>query len=971
MSTEEMEHQQTTEIEQLRREEIKPSYYVGMGASAGGLEAIEDFFKKMPPESGLAFIIIQHLSPDYKSLMVQLLSKHTEMPIYRAEENMEVKKDSVYLIPPKKNLTIFHGKLLLSEQDHSKGINLPIDVFFRSLAEDQAENAIGIILSGTGSDGTRGVRAIKELGGMVMVQAEDSAKFDGMPRSAIDTGLADFILSPAEMPGQLVSFVKHPYASKSEFSEKLLTNEDGLTRIFSLLREKHKIDFTYYKPSTVIRRIERRISVNQIQELRDYVKYMESYPKEISNLYRELLIGVTNFFRDPDAFRLLAERWLPKLLEKEAGNEVRFWVAGCSTGEEAYTLAIICQECMEQIGKRCNIKIFATDIDRHAILTAGNGIYPESIAADLDPELLNKYFYRKENNTFHIIRSIREMVVFARHNIIKDPPFTNINLVSCRNLLIYLQPVLQKKVLELFNFSLNSQGILFLGSSETTGEMSEYFESVEHKWKIYLSRGKALAQNLGISNQFEGKVRATVPRFPRREAAVRLHEEERILDRVLQAFSEEYFACAFVVNEQMELLHVIGDTQGYLRFPPGKVLNDVSKIAAKDLAIPLATGVQRVLKTREEVLFSNIRIKDGDAVNNLRLRLKLLPEKKQQDRLVLIFIEKNRPETLQEQEEELASYDISREAEQHIHDLQQELQYTRENLQATIEELETSNEELQATNEELLASNEELQSTNEELQSVNEELYTVNAEYQRKIMELTELNHDMDNLLTSSEIATLFLDENLDIRKYTSHTANIFHIMDTDIGRPLAHLTLQLSGLDINEIVRHVLNTGEMVSHEIQSDQGKWYLLKAAPYYITPNVFSGVVLTFIDITDRKKSAKEAVFQDKILQCLDQAIITTDLAGNINYWNYYAQKLYQWSAQEAIGKNILDLKLLQNTKEQRMQIMSCLQANENWYGEYKIQRKDQTSFLARVKNSPIVDDSGELAGVIAIVDEIKE
>ncbi len=469
-------------------EAAMPTHYVAVGASAGGLEAIESFFSHMPPDSGLGFIVIQHLSPDYKSLMVELLSKRTPMPVRRAEDGLPVLPNNVYLIPPKKNLTIFHGKLLLSEQDHSKGINLPIDVFLRSLAEDQSEKAVAVILSGTGSDGTRGLRVIKEYGGMVMVQDEESAKFNGMPRAAISTGLADFVLPPDQMPGQLLSFSKHPYITKVERSETLLSDEQGLTRIFSILREKCKVDFTFYKPSTVTRRIERRMTINQTDDIRDYVAYLSNNPGEAVALYRELLIGVTSFFRDPDAFDCLVQHGLPEIFKSASSREIRFWVACCSTGEEAYTMAILARECMEMLGTSHDVKIFATDIDRDAIHYAASGSFPESVAADISPRLLAKYFYKKDDN-FQIARNIREMVVFAQHNLIKDPPFTNISLISCRNMMIYLQPILQRKVLEFFNFSLNPGGILMLGTSETTGDMADYFEPVAPKWKIYRSKG--------------------------------------------------------------------------------------------------------------------------------------------------------------------------------------------------------------------------------------------------------------------------------------------------------------------------------------------------------------------------------------------------------------------------------------------------------------------------------------------------
>ncbi|HRX69876.1 MAG: PAS domain S-box protein [Gammaproteobacteria bacterium] len=821
-------------------------YYVGVGASAGGLEALESFFSQMPAESGMAFIVIQHLSPDYKSMMVELLSKRTAMPVRRAEEGMLVEVNSVYLIPPKKNLSIFHGKLLLSESDHSRGLNLPIDVFLRSLADDQAEKAIGVILSGTGSDGVRGIRAIKEAGGMVMVQSEESAKFDGMPRAAISTGLTDFILPPDEMPAKLTSFVRHPYAAKVDRPQTLLSDEDRLTRIFALLRERTRVDFTFYKPSTVIRRIERRMTVNQIHDLRDYVKFMESYSGEVTTLYRELLIGVTSFFRDHEVFEELEENHLPALFERVAGREVRFWIAGCSTGEEAYSLAMSSREVMERIGRQVDIKIFATDIDRDAILRASNGLYPESIAADLSSKLLTKYFHRREEH-YQIDRSIREMVVFAQHNLIKDPPFTNIELVSCRNLLIYLQPVLQRKALELMSFSLNPQGILLLGSSETTGEVSDLYETLHQKYKIYASRGKRRPAG-GPEFLSVPEVRSwqNRPRFPNGPWP-RGQDEERMLDRFLQLLAGDYVPLAVVVNEQLEVLHILGNPEGYFGLSSGKMINDITKIAVRELAIPLATGLQKVFKTGEELKYTSVRLKWNNEPRTVQIRIRPLPGKKGQDLLAAVFIEETTQQFKETASGEMQVYNVTEEAEQRIHDLEQELQFSRENLQATIEELETSNEELQATNEELLASNEELQSTNEELQSVNEELHTVNAEYQSKIIELTELNNDLDNLMASTRIGTLFLDENLTVRRFTPEIRRIFRILDSDLGRPVNHLMYNLDGLNLFELIDEVVRSAAEQEREVRTQDGAWFLMRVLPYQVGIGAVSGIVLTFIDI----------------------------------------------------------------------------------------------------------------------------
>lgn len=829
----------------------RPTHYIGIGASAGGLEAIESFFKQMPAKSNLAFIVVQHLSPDYKSLMVELLSKKTEMPVNRAEEGMEVLANNVYLIPPKKNLTIFHGKLLLNDKVSNQGINLPIDIFLRSLAEDQAERTIAIILSGTGSDGARGVRAIKELGGMVMVQDEESAKFDGMPRAAISTGVADFILPPNKMPEQLLAYVAHPYVSGEKHTDLLLKDADALTRLFAELREKTKADFTYYKPSTITRRIERRMSVNQISDFEEYVRYLQNYPGEVMALYRDLLIGVTNFFRDPEAMLELEEKWLPELLLRLNKREIRFWVAGCSTGEEAYTLAILVKEAMEKAGISRDVKIFATDIDKDAIVTASMGIYPESIAGDLPPNIMAKYFYHKEEK-LQIARPLREMVVFAQHNLIKDPPFTNIDLISCRNLLIYLQPVLQQKAFGMFNFSLNAGGLLYLGTSETVGEMADYFEVLHQKHKIYKSRGKTqpLRHDLHIRSRDDRSYPTQPFAVGGRDRRVGDSDGSRIIKQYLEVASEQYLPLSVIVNERLEIVHIVGNTEGYFKLPSGPAGYDITKMAAKDLAIPLATGVQKVFRTNGEISYTNIRLKHRNEDRTIRIRIVPLPESKGHEPLVAVFFEEIGTRPTMEQAAGV-SYDASEETQQRISDLEQELQFARENLQATIEELETSNEELQATNEELLASNEELQSTNEELQSTNEELYTVNAEHQNKIIELTELNNDVENLLTSSRIGTLLLDEDLEIRKFSPEVTNIFHVMDKDIGRPITHIAHRLINFDPVELIRTVRTTNRLVEKELQAEGDRFYLARILPYAIGPNAYSGVVLSFINITEAR------------------------------------------------------------------------------------------------------------------------
>ena len=964
----------------------QPSYYVGIGASAGGLEAIEAFIKNLPPENGLAFIIIQHLSPDYKSLMAELLSKRTQMPVHRAEDGMRVEAGNIYLIPPKKKLTIFHAKLVLSDSERSRSeIFLPIDICLRSLADDQRERAVGIILSGTGSDGMRGVRAIKEAGGMVMVQDEATAKFDGMPRSAISTGLADFVLPPEEMPRQLLAFAKHPGQSRSQRSTTILTDEDGLTRIFSLLRDRHKIDFTYYKPTTVGRRIERRMMINNIDELRAYVKYLESYPEELSILYRELLIGVTSFFRDPEAFDLLATRYLPALFEKTQESMFRFWVAGCSTGEEAYTLAMIARDCMELTGQTLNIKIFATDLDSDAIAYAGTGVYPESIAADIAPHYLAKYFYRRDDS-FKISRDIREMVVFAQHNLIQDPPFTNIDLISCRNLLIYLQPVLQQKVLDYFDFSLNPKGLLFLGSSETTGELADCFEPLDHRWKIYHASGKGGAcrseREFTQARLRPGKL-IRPPGIGKAKPPMRPHEEERLLGRLLEALADDYAPLTIVVNEQLELLYLLGDAVGILRYASGRMVNDISRIAIKELSIPLATGIPKVFKRKEEVRYANIRIKWQDETRLLNMRIVPLHQSKGQAALAAIFIEKAERYKCLTSEQDTESYDLDKEAARRIQDLEHELQFTRENLQATIEELETSNEELQATNEELMASNEELQSTNEELQSVNEELHTVNAEHQRRIMESTELNNDIRNFMEGTDMGILFLDENLELRRFTPQTTRIFDVAENDIGRSLIQFSHCLDGVDPLTAIEQVHSTGRRFEQEVRTTAGKWHLMRVAPYLIGSGTFAGFVLTFVDIDDLKKSQLSLRQSKEALQESESKFRL--LAENIQdvFWMRtpdIGRTVYVSPAYETVwGRSIQELYedprafIHAVHPDDRGKVIEQFSRHTQgiWDVEYRIEKPGQEIRWIHDRGFPIHDSQGRLTMMCGFASDITE
>jgi two-component system, chemotaxis family, CheB/CheR fusion protein len=830
-------------------------YIIGIGASAGGLEALELFFNNMPAESGMAFVVVQHLSPDYKSMMVEILSKHTDMQVLHVEDGMLVQPNQVYLIPSKKNITLFHGKLYLNDKDFSRGFNLPIDIFLMSLAKDQGQKAIAVILSGTGSDGTRGIRAIKEHDGMVIVQEPESAKFDGMPNSAIATGLSDYILLPENMPTELCRFIQHPYISKPP--KNLSVEQDGNTlfKILSLIREQHDIDFTDYKENTVIRRIERRMGINQIEKFTDYLRYLHRNCEELKVLYKELLIGVTNFFRDPEAFEVIEKTILPKIFEHKTANNssVRVWVAGCSTGEEAYSIAILLAEYMQKHDIRRDVKIFATDIDKQAIELASIGLYPESIAADISPQRLHNLFVKKEDKKYQVSRQIRQMVIFAPHNLAKDPPFVKIDLVSCRNLFIYLQPRLQDKVLKYFHFSLKPYGFLFLGSSETIGDNVYLFSSVDSSKKIYQYKGgyQTTLQNLP---NFKEKM-LDIPAAARHDAKYErltsiMPAEKKMSELIYEALMEEFLPACIITNENLDVLHLHGNLEAYLKFPQGQMSINLTKILRQDISMLLSTAAHNVIKHHKKLLYNlQFKVEDGNQDVNLHVQpLRLQPSEEEVKWILIVFEEI--PQSLFPPGKTEPS-DISNDFNTRIIDLERELQYSRETLQATIEELETSNEELQATNEELLAANEELQSTNEELQAVNEELVTVNSEYQYKIQELTALNDDFNNLLSSVNIGMLLLDKELRVKHYTTEIAQEIYIIESDMGRPIQHISHNFQSFNLLEPIHQVLEQKQKIEIEIQNQQEQWFLLRIAPYLTGNQITEGVVITLANVTDRR------------------------------------------------------------------------------------------------------------------------
>jgi two-component system CheB/CheR fusion protein len=939
--------------------ETKYHYIIGIGASAGGLEALEKFFTAMPPDSGFSFVVVQHLSPDYKSLMVEILTKYTRMRVIHARDGMLVQPDHVYLMPRKKNMTIFHKKLFLTDQDHNHAnINLPIDHFLKSLAEDQQEKAVGIILSGTGSDGSRGIRMIKEAGGIVIVQSRESAKFDGMPLSAITTGIVDYILTPEQIPDTLLKHIKHPHSIKIEdVNNKTSSEEDNLTKILSVIRNETGIDFTFYKPSTIVRRIEHRMSINQLGDLKYYLRHLYNTPNEVKNLAKELLIGVTQFFRDQPAFELIETKVIPQIFKNQTIKKTfRVWSVGCSTGEEAYSLAILFKEYLEKNDlKDLEIKIFATDIDKKALEYASTGIYSESMSADISKERLRKYFVKK-GDTYQVTREIREMVIFAPHNIAKDPPFSKIDLISCRNLLIYFQARLQKKVFSTFSFSLNTGGFLFLGPSESLNEFSEAFKSMDIKWKIYEYKGTSKTAIISerISTDFVKNNRDKILQAPSNHDRTinKPVNEDKILGKAFETMLDNYNLSSVVITESADLIHVYGDINNYLKIPKGKVQLNLLKMVDKELNIALGTAVHRAFRDLDKVVYRNVDVRVDGKAKKINLVINPFMDHDRKEKLAMVTFEEIT--NLPDEQLETPNFDLQTESSQLIADLEYELQFTKENLRATVEELETSNEELQATNEELLASNEELQSTNEELQSVNEELITVNSEYQSKIGELTELNNDMNSLYSSTDIGTIFLDLDLCIRKFTSGIKKEINIITHDIGRPLEHISHNLKYNDLIKDSESVLESHHSIEREVQGKNDNWYLLRIQPYRTTDNVIKGVVILLIDITKLKKidiqlkdetAQRLKLYQESvILQNISDAVISFDTNFKILSWNKGAERIYGWKQEDVTGHNLNKVLNSEFTGLNQEKYVKQYLKNGYWLGEIVQERSDGNKLI---------------------------
>jgi two-component system CheB/CheR fusion protein len=839
-----------------------PFPIVGIGASAGGLEALELFLRKVPENSGMAFVIVQHLDPTHTGMLTELLQRVTKMKVFQVKDRMRVKQNCVYVIPPNKDMSILHSVLHLFDPITPRGLRLPIDFFLHSLADDRQKECIGVILSGMGCDGTLGLRAIKGKGGLVLAQDPASAKYDSMPKCAIESGMVDIVALAEELPGKIIDYLYHnvTIAKKEQPLEE--KDQSALEKALILLRAKTGHDFSLYKKNTMYRRIERRMGIHHIDKIASYVRYLSENPHEVELLFKELLIGVTSFFRDPDAWEQLQREVIPALLAaRPAGQLLRAWSVGCSTGEEAYSLAIAFKEALEQAGLAENhtVQIFATDLDPDAIDRARRGIYLANISADISPERLQRFFV-KEGNGYRVGKEIRQMVTFATQNVIMHPPFTKLDILICRNLLIYLTPELQKKLMPLFHYSLNPEGILFLGSAESISSFTDLFSPLNVKARLFRrSELTKQAQPLSIPTSFV-PVMAGVPKeLPMLNPTTNL---QSLTDQLLlQHFSPP----AVLTNDKGDILYISGRTGKYLEPAAGKANMNIFAMAREGLRFALGSAFQKTIREKEAVNVKDLKVGTNGGTQIVDITVQAIEEPEALRGMVLIVfrdvakpLKKKRRTGSPE-----APADNARvlEQEQELQGLREELQTTREEMQSSHEELTSTNEELQSTNEELQSTNEELTTSREEMQSLNEELQTVNAEQQSKMDEFAWINNDMKNLLNSTEIVTVFLDNQLKIRRFTTGADKLFNLIPSDVGRPLSDIVSNLNYPEMSTEAKEVLRTLVFTEKQVTTTDDLWFSVRIMPYRTTEDVIGGVVITFSNITVAK--ALEADLREKI------------------------------------------------------------------------------------------------------------
>jgi len=909
--------------ESLKDKTLKPQSVVfpivGIGASAGGLEAFEQFLVNVPDNSGMAYVVIQHLDPTQKGMLPELLQRTSRMTVIQVKDGMKIKPNCVYVIPPNKTMSILKGLLYLFDPVEMRGLRLPIDAFFNSLADDLQDMAVGVILSGMGSDGSLGLRAIKEKNGIVMVQEPASAKFDSMPRHAIESVQVDIQATASELPGKLITFLNHIPIVKSIMDTEI-RDQSSLEKIIIILRSQTGNDFSLYKKNTVYRRIERRMSVHKIDKIISYVRLLQENPKEVDILFKELLIGVTNFFRDMPVWDKLAETIMPALISNAAGNStLRAWVPGCSTGEEAYSLAIVFKEAMDKIRplKGISLQIFATDLDNEAIETARKGLFPSNIIANVSQQRLNRFFSTTDEG-YRINTEIREMVVFAKHNIILHPPFTNIDILTCRNLLIYMDVELQKKILGLFYYSLNQYGYLVLGSAETLGSQGHFFSAEDNKLKIF----KRVLTN-GSPDLFDFPSSFSRSHQSNIEKHVPIPSPQNIQNLADQILLQNFSPPGVLVNDRGDIIYISGRTGKYLEPAVGKANMNIFAMLREGLRNEFPASFRQAIMKKECVIMHGVTVGTNEGSLSLNISIQWLDHPEPLKGMVMIIFS-DLPKiavvksTKAKGENGLVSTKYS--------ELEQELQNMREEMRSTLEEMQTSQEEQKSTNEELQSTNEELQSTNEELttskeemQSLNEELQTVNAELQSKVDEFTRVNNDMKNLLNSTDIATLFLDKNLNIRRFTNQATKIFKLIKSDIGRPITDQTSNLIYPELAADAHEVLRTLVYLEKQISTSDGQWFSIRIMPYRTFDDRIDGLVITLINISDLKLMEVELREKEQMHRLLlnSSSDIFIKLSADLKVleFNSEAERFFGMKQKEVIDHSYIQLFIPDSNREE--------------------------------------------------------
>ncbi len=967
-----------------------PFPVVGIGASAGGLAAFEAFFSGLPHhvDPGMAFVLVQHLAPDHESILAELIRRYTHLKVFEVTDGVIVQINCVYIIPPNSDMAFLNGRLQLLAPAALRGYRLPVDFLFRSLAQDQHERSIGIVLSGSGSDGTLGLRAIKAEGGMVMAQNPASTEFDGMPRSALATGLVDFELPPAEMMAQLIAYTAHfPSRTAGATLVPDAPADNSLQKLFVLVRSQTGHDFSQYKANTINRRIERRMAVHQIAKLDDYVRFLRKTPVEVDALFRDFLIGVTNFFRDPEVFKVLEDEVIRKLFDnKPPGTPVRAWSAGCSTGEEGYSIAILLQERMESLKSSFKLQVFATDIDNHAVAVARSGMYPAGIAVDVTPERLARFFtLDADSGSYKVNKNIRDFLVFSEQDMIKDPPFSKLDLIICRNLLIYMNSDLQKKLIALFHYALNPGGILCLGSSETIGDFGSLFSVIDRKAKVYRR-----------NEDFQGARRPVYDRFipvsSGRDSGpamtgTKAHSASKpsLRDITEQALLQETGMVGALVNSAGDIQYLHGRSGMFLEPAIGESsVNNILAMARDGLKGELTVALHKTGLHRQRVVSLGLNVKTNGHYTKVNLRVSPVPpahDGAPDPSLFLVILESAlggaeaqalKPVLAGPRDEDgHGAHDAAL-----IVELQAEIRTKDEYLHAAREELVTSNEELKSSNEEMQSINEELQSTNEELetskeelQSINEELATVNSELQTKVNDLSHANNDMNNLLAGTGIGTIFLDSQLRILRFTPAATQIFSLIASDVGRPIKHFVSKLSGYDrLQEDALQVLKTLIPKELSAKTEDGRVYSLRILPYRTQDNVIEGAVVTFVDVSDAAQT-RDALQQATQLARLavvvrdaTDAITVQNLDGHITAWNPGATRMYGWTEAEALTMYARDRipKPLQHDALSKLHQLSRAQVLE----PYKTQRiaKNGEVLAVSLTSTALLNEAGQLYAI---------